>query len=142
MTSDQRRRRAKAMRAWRRFNPFARRLAGIAPWWVLLETTGRRTGQPRQVPLASGPVDGDTAWLICVHGEHATFARNIVANSRVRLKRRGRWLEGTASLMPLDPDTLARFSRYARLGASAVGIEPKLIRIALDHGLTPAGSLG
>jgi deazaflavin-dependent oxidoreductase (nitroreductase family) len=133
MTGDQRKRRAKAMRAWRRFNPFARRLAGIAPWWVLLETTGRRSGQPRQTPLASGPVEGDTAWLICVHGEHATFARNIAANPRVRLRRRGRWREGTAELTPLDPATLARFSRYARLGASAVGIEPKLVRVALDH---------
>jgi deazaflavin-dependent oxidoreductase (nitroreductase family) len=135
MTSEQRKRRAKTMRAWRRFNPFARRLAGIAPWWVLLETTGRRTGQPRQTTLASGSVDGDTAWLVCVHGEHATFARNIAANPRVRLKRRGRWLEGTAALAPLDPNTLARFSRYARLGARAVGIEPKLIRIALDRGV-------
>jgi hypothetical protein len=26
-----------------------------------------------------------------------------------------------------------RFSRYARLGARAVGIEPKLIRVAFDH---------
>lgn len=131
MTTDQRRRRTKAMRAWRRFNPIARRLAGIAPWWVLLETTGRRSGEPRRVPLASGPVDGDTALLLCVHGEHATYARNIAANPRVRLKRRGRWHEGTAELVELEPATLARFSRYARLGARAVGIEPKLLRIRL-----------
>lgn len=133
MTGDERKRRAKAMKAWRRFNPFARRLAGIAPWWVLLETTGRRSGKPRQVPLANGPFDAETAWLICVHGEHATFAGNIAANPRVRLRRRGRWYEGTASLEPLDPNTLARFSRYARFGIRAVAIEPKLIRVALDH---------
>jgi deazaflavin-dependent oxidoreductase (nitroreductase family) len=133
MTADERKRRAKAMRAWRRFNPFARRLAGIAPWWVLLETIGRRSGQRRGTPLASGPFDGQTAWLICVHGKHATFARNIAANPRVRLRRRGRWYEGKAELLPLDPVTLARFSRYARLGARAVAIEPKLIRVALDH---------
>jgi deazaflavin-dependent oxidoreductase (nitroreductase family) len=133
MTADERKRRAKAMRAWRRFNPLARRLAGIAPWWVLLETVGRRSGRRRQTPLASGPFDGQTAWLICVHGEHATFARNIAANPRVRLRRRGRWYEGKAELLPLDPPTLRRFSRYARLGARAVGIEPKLIRVAMDH---------
>jgi deazaflavin-dependent oxidoreductase (nitroreductase family) len=131
MTADQRKRRAKAMRAWRRFNPIARRLAGIAPWWVLLETTGRRSGQPRRTPLANGPFDSESALLICVHGEHATFARNIAADPRVRLKRRGRWHEGTAELLPLDPASLARFSRYARLGARAVGIEPRLIRIRL-----------
>jgi|1185.fasta_scaffold58909_2 deazaflavin-dependent oxidoreductase (nitroreductase family) len=131
MTADQRKRRAKAMRAWRRFNPIARRLAGIAPWWVLLETTGRRSGRPRRTPLANGPFDSESALLICVHGEHATFARNIAADPRVRLKRRGRWHEGTAELLPLDPASLARFSRYARLGARAVGIEPRLIRIRL-----------
>jgi deazaflavin-dependent oxidoreductase (nitroreductase family) len=131
MTADQRKRRAKAMRAWRRFNPIARRLAGIAPWWVLLETTGRRSGHPRRTPLANGPFDSDGALLICVHGEHATFARNIAADPRVRLKRRGRWHEGTAELLPLDPASLARFSRYARLGARAVGIEPRLVRIRL-----------
>jgi deazaflavin-dependent oxidoreductase (nitroreductase family) len=131
MNAEQRKRRAKTMRAWRRFNPLARRLAGVAPWWVLLETTGRRSGEPRHTPLASGPFDGDTALLICVHGEHATFARNIAANPSVRLKRRGRWYAGTAELLPLDPASLARFNAYARLGASAVGIDPKLVRVAL-----------
>jgi hypothetical protein len=44
------------------------------------------------VPLARGPVDGHTAWLIAVHGAHASFAQNIAANPRVRLKlRSGEW---------------------------------------------------
>ena len=29
------------MTFWRAFNPLARSLAGVAPWWVVLETTGR-----------------------------------------------------------------------------------------------------
>ncbi len=33
--------------------------AGWAPWWVLLETDGRRTGEPKTTPLVRGPVDGD-----------------------------------------------------------------------------------
>jgi deazaflavin-dependent oxidoreductase (nitroreductase family) len=122
MTSDERKRRAKAMRAGRRFNPFACRLAGIAPWWVLLETTGRRSGQPRQTPLASGPVDGDTAWLICVHGEHATFARNSAAKPRVRVRRRGRWQAGTAELLPLDRATLARSAATPGWGRGRSGL--------------------
>jgi deazaflavin-dependent oxidoreductase (nitroreductase family) len=116
---------------WRIFNPLARALAGIAPWWVVLETNGRRTGKPRRVPLARGPLYGQTAWLIAVHGTHASFARNIAANPRVRLKLRGRWHEGLAALAPLDPTMLERFNGYARAGPRTLGIEPKLIRIQL-----------
>ena len=116
---------------WRVFNPLARALAGIAPWWVVLETKGRRTGKPRRVPLARGPLDGQTAWIIAVHGTHASFAQNIAANPRVRLKLRGRWHEGVAALAPLDPTMLERFNGYARAGPRTFGIVPKLIRIEL-----------
>jgi deazaflavin-dependent oxidoreductase (nitroreductase family) len=120
------------MAFWRAFNPIARALAGVAPWWVVLETTGRRSGRPRTVPLATGPVDGRTAWLICVHGEHAGFARNIAANPRVRLKLRGRWHGGTATLEPFEATIVRRFGRYARMGPATLGIEPKLVRVELD----------
>lgn len=132
MTPDESRQRARAMALLRLFNPVARWAAGVAPWWVVLETTGRRSGQPRRLPLARGPVDGQTAWLIAVHGEHAAFAHNIASNPRIRLKLRGRWYEGTAELVALDSETLARFNRYARLGPRTLGIDPKLVRIDLD----------
>ena len=117
---------------WRLFNPLARALAGIAPWWVVLETTGRRSGRKRQVPLARGPVDGNTAWLVSVHGAHASFARNIAAKPRIRLRLRGKWRDGTASLEPVDPAILDRFNLYARTGPRTLGIDPKLVRIELD----------
>ena len=117
---------------WRLFNPVARSLAGIAPWWVVLETTGRRTGRARQVPLARGPVDGSTAWLISVHGLHADFARNIEANSRVRLRLRGRWRHGTAAVVAADPGVIGRFNLYARMGPRTLGIDLKLIRVELE----------
>ena len=116
---------------WRVLNPCTRALAGIAPWWVVLETTGRHSGKPRRVPLARGPVDGQTAWLIAVHGAHASFARNIAANPRVRLKLRGRWHEGSAELAPLDSAMLARFNPYARAGPGTFGIEPRLLKVEL-----------
>ena len=123
---------------WRLFNPLARRLAGIAPWWVVLETTGRKSGRPRQVPLARGPVDGSVAWLICVHGDHAAFARNIAADPRVRLRLRGRWHEGEASVRPFEQSVVSRFGLYARMGPRTLGIEPKLIRVELgDSGSRP-----
>ena len=117
---------------WRLFNPLARRTAGVLPFWVVLETTGNRSGRPRQVPLARGPVDGSTTWLICVHGEHASFARNIAKEPRVRLKLDRRWREGTAEMVAYDRETVGRFSLYARSGPLTLGIEPKLVRIELD----------
>ena len=132
MTSGERRRRRLAMVLWRVFNPVARALAGVAPWWVVLETRGRRSGKLRRVPLAAGPRDGAVAWLIAVHGAHASFVRNIGADPRVRLKLRGRWLAATARVLPMDEKVLRRFSRYARSGPRTLGIEPKLIRVELS----------
>jgi deazaflavin-dependent oxidoreductase (nitroreductase family) len=117
---------------WRLVNPPTRPLAGVAPWWVLLETTGRQSGKPRRVPLARGPIDGDVAWLIAVHGAHATFAKNIAAHPRVRLKLDRRWRQGTASLGPLDDQVVRRFNPYARMGPRTLGIDPQLLRIELD----------
>lgn len=131
MDARERRRRRAAKLIWT-LNPVANRLAGVAPWWVVLETTGRRSGKPRRVPLARGPVDGSTAWLISVHGAETAFARNIAANPRVRLRLRGRWRTGTASIEPVDAALLARFNRYARMGPRTLGIEPRLVRVELD----------
>lgn len=121
-----------ALLFWRPFNPLARSLAGVAPWWVVLETTGQRSGRVRRVPLARGPVDGSTAWLISVHGAHASYAHNIAADQSVRLRLHGRWRRGTATLVPLDDAILRRFNRYARLAAGRTGIDPMLVRVELE----------
>jgi deazaflavin-dependent oxidoreductase (nitroreductase family) len=131
MTGLTRVRRAAARGIWRVMNPVAVRLAGLAPWWVVLETTGRQSGRPRRVPLARGPKSGSTTWLISVHGRQAGFARNISASPEVRLKVLGRWYPGKASLMPFDQTIVQRFNRYARMGPRTLGIDPALIRIEL-----------
>jgi deazaflavin-dependent oxidoreductase (nitroreductase family) len=120
------------MLLWHAINPLAKPLAGWVPWWVLLETKGRRTGRPRRVPLARGPRDGKVLWLICVHGQHAGYAKNIAAEPRVRVRMRGRWHEGTAGLLPVDQATLDRFNSYARAGPRTLGIDPALVRVVLD----------
>jgi deazaflavin-dependent oxidoreductase (nitroreductase family) len=120
------------MAFWRVVNPLTRPLAGIMPWWVILETTGRRSGRARRVPLARGPVEGSTAWLISVHGSHAAFARNLAANPNVRLKLRGRWRAGVAEVVAVDGAVLRRFNLYARMGPRTLGIEPKLVRVELE----------
>jgi deazaflavin-dependent oxidoreductase (nitroreductase family) len=131
MTRSQRTKRRIAMVFWHVFNPVARAFAGRAPWWVVLETTGRRTGRTRQVPLARGPRDGSTVWLLSVHGRHASFSRNIAADPGVRLKLAGRWHQGRAAVVPVDPDVVRRFSLYARMGPRTLGIDPALVRVEL-----------
>ena len=112
-------------------NPLARPLAGIAPFWVLLETTGRKSGKIRHTPLARGPVDGNTTWVIAVHGHHAGFVRNLEANPDVRLKIGRRWRNGTATAGPMDPAVVDRFSAYGRSGPRTLGMDPQLVRIEL-----------
>jgi len=41
------------------------------PGDALLETTGRRTGQPRRTPVCDG-LDGDTFWLVAQRGGKRT----------------------------------------------------------------------
>lgn len=123
--------RSSARRFWRIANPLNKSLIRVAPWWVVLETVGRRTGKPRQVPLARGPQDGDCVWLISVHGKGSDFARNIATEPRVRLRIRGKWVPGTASIEPMDPEILSRFNWYARQGPRRFGIDPKLLRVQL-----------
>ena len=78
------------------------------PWYALLETTGRRSGQPRQTPVGVGMRAGDKVfWLIAAHGHQADYVRNIVASPHVRVKWRGRWYPGVATLLP-DDDTDVR----------------------------------
>ena len=132
MTRKRRLKRSAMMVGWRIINPATRLLAGIAPWWVVIETVGRRTGKQRRTPLARGPLDGDTIWLIAVHGTHASWVRNIADSPAVRLRVKGRWRAGSASIVPYDADIVRRFNRYARSGlGTAVSIDPALIRVDL-----------
>lgn len=120
------------LRFWRVVDPWTRRLAGVMPWWVLLETTGRSSGLPRRTPLARGPKDGETFWLIAVHGRQAHWVRNIEMTPLVRIRMNGRWHAGCASVQPWDAKMLSRFSAYARSGRRAFGIEPVMIAIRLS----------
>ena len=129
LEADRRRRRSRHRIFWRIINPPTRALAGFAPWWVLLETRGRRTGKARRTPLARGPVDGDAVWLASVHGRHATWVRNLEATPEVRIKLSGRWHDGRATVHDYDEATARRFNVYARSGPKTLGIDPALVRV-------------
>jgi deazaflavin-dependent oxidoreductase (nitroreductase family) len=107
---------------------------GIAPpGWAILETTGRRTGQPRRTPVGDGR-RGDVFWIIAEHGRRAAYVRNIEANPRVRVYTGRRWRSGTAHVLDHD-DPLARQRDLNRLNAFFVrtaGTELLTVRIDLD----------
>ena len=131
LTQPDRRRRSRHRIFWKLVNPPTRPLAGLAPWWVLLETRGRRSGSPRTTPLARGPVEGDAVWLASVHGRHASWVRNIEASPDVRIKLSGRWRGGRAAVHQYDEAMGRRFNLYARSGPTMLGIDPVLVRVEL-----------
>jgi deazaflavin-dependent oxidoreductase (nitroreductase family) len=105
------------------------------PGTCILETTGRKSGAPRQTPVGKG-LDGDTFWIVAEHGERASYVRNVRANPRVRVKCGRRWRAGTATPLP-DDDWRARQRKpyMAKFNAAAVRVmktEPMTIRIDLD----------
>jgi deazaflavin-dependent oxidoreductase (nitroreductase family) len=106
---------------------------------VELETIGRKSGEPRRVPLIGG-FDGDDLWVICQHGRRAGWAYNIDANPRVRVRVNNEWRSGTAYFEP-DDDVRARARSFgdSKLGQSATALtmramesDPISVRIALD----------
>ena len=131
LEGSQRRRRSRHRIFWRIINPPTRPFAGLTPWWVLLETTGRRTGKPRTTPLARGPVDGDVVWLTSVHGRHAAWVHNLEAKPEVRIKLSGRWHHARATVHEDDETIAQRFNLYARSGPRTLGIDSVLVRVEL-----------
>jgi deazaflavin-dependent oxidoreductase (nitroreductase family) len=118
---------------------------GLAPRaFALLETVGRRTGQPRQTCVGNGLVQ-DTFWVIAAHGQQADWVRNIGQDPRVRVLVNRRWRHGTATVMPDDdPGQRSRtlpFPWDAAIGR-AIATTPLTVRIDLeDTGGTRPGAL-
>jgi deazaflavin-dependent oxidoreductase (nitroreductase family) len=100
-------------------NPPIRRLItwGIPlPGMAILETIGRKSGQPRRTPVTDGR-HGDVFWIVAEHGFQAGYVRNIQEHPQVRLKVGRRWLEGTALILPED-DPLERLAEIRRRPAA------------------------
>ena len=109
---------------------------GLLPGYAILETTGRKSGLPRQTPVGNG-LEGDTFWIVAEHGRRAAYVRNIEADPRVRLLVGRRWRSGTAHPMP-DDDPLERQRKIGRsLNAATVrvmGTELMTVRVDLEPG--------
>src|SRR5918997_4898819 len=104
------------------------------PGVVILETTGRRSGVPRRVPVTKA-LDGDTLWIVTEHGRRAGYVRNIEADPRVRVRAGRRWRSGTARVLEGD-DWRERQRRMPNRVNSAlvraVGTEHVTVRVDLD----------
>src|SRR5919112_6128984 len=110
--------------------------AGLVPrGWALLETTGRRSGEPRRVPVGDG-LRGERFWIVAEHGRHADYVRNIERDPRVRVKVGRRWHAGTAHLLDGD-DPRARLRWLKRplndAGLLAMASEMLVVRVDLDR---------
>ena len=102
--------------------------------YALLETVGRRSGQPRQTPVGDG-LDGDTFWLIAAHGTQADYVRNIQADPHVRVKTHRRWRTGVAVILPDDDPTMRSRTlphQWDKRFGLIIASEPLTIRIDLD----------
>jgi deazaflavin-dependent oxidoreductase (nitroreductase family) len=118
-------------------NPLVRPLVErgvLEPGWALLETTGRRSGRPRVVPVGNG-LRGGVFWIVTEHGYAADYVRNILVDPRVRVRVGGRWRSGRAHVQA-DEDPYARLRALRRPVNDAlllaVGTEQLVIRIDLD----------
>ncbi|MFD4429448.1 nitroreductase family deazaflavin-dependent oxidoreductase [Nocardia sp. NPDC058497] len=76
-----------------------------------LETTGRKSGLARTVPV-SVAFDDTGAWVISQHGTRSGWAANIGAEPKVRVRQGNKWRTGIAELRPAD-DVVARARSFA-----------------------------
>ena len=136
MSSERKRRIVTALQV-RVLNPPMKALAarGLALGVALLETTGRKSGQPRRTPVTNGLKRGsNTFWIVAEQGRKAAYVRNIEADSRVRVRVGRRWRSGVAHVLE-DDDTRARQRGMPRIHAASVramGTELVTVRIDLD----------
>jgi len=100
---------------------------------TMLETTGRKSGQPRRTAVGGKVIDNQF-WMVSEHGEHSDYVRNIKANPAVRLRVGGKWRNGTAHLLP-DDDAKQRLRKLPRANSAVVRVmatDLLTIRVDLD----------
>lgn len=114
------------------FQKYVNKVMRRMPFQTLLETTGRKSGEPRRTPLG-GRRMGDAFWFVSEFGEKSQYVRNIQADPNVRVRLNGRWHRGTAHLLP-DDDARARMRtlpQYNNIGVRAFGTNLLTVRVDL-----------
>ena len=110
----------------------ANRLMRMMPFQTLLETTGRKSGEPRRTPLGGSKV-GNEFWFVSEFGENSQYVKNIKANPNVRVRLRGRWHNGTAHLVPDDDprERLRSLPQFNSFGVRTFGTNLLSVRVDL-----------
>lgn len=107
----------------------------MAPGYAVVETTGRKTGKKRRVPVANG-ASGNEFWVVAEQGRRAAWVLNAEANPRVRVLTGRRWRTGTAELLP-DDDSSVRFGReipvWNEWFVRTAGTDMLTVRIRFDE---------
>ena len=105
-----------------------------------IETTRRKSGKARRVPVAAA-FDDRGAWLIAQHGSGSGWVLNLVDDPHTRLLRRGQWIPGQARLVP-DDDVRARAltfvpgrlrSRIVAATFQSLQTDPVSVRVEFDR---------
>ncbi len=111
----------------------ANRLMRVMPFQTLLETTGRKTGQPRRTPLG-GSREGNTFWFVSEFGDNSQYVKNIQANPAVRVRLNGKWHKGTAHLVHDDDphERLRSLPQLNSFGVRTFGTNLLTIRVDLE----------
>jgi len=110
-------------------NPLMR----LMPFQTLLETTGRKSGEPRRTPLDGSRV-GDQFWFVSEFGDKSQYVKNIKANPAVRVRLKGRWHSGTAHLVPDDDphERLRSLPKFNSFGVRTFGTNLLTIRVDFE----------
>jgi len=85
---------------------------GVASGYVLVETTGRKTGKRRRSVVGMHR-EGTTGWVVAEQGRHAGYVRNIEANPQVRVLIDRHWRRARAQTVPED-EPLERLHSFGR----------------------------
>ncbi|WP_326547534.1 nitroreductase/quinone reductase family protein [Mycolicibacterium sp. ND9-15] len=111
----------------------ANRLTKVLPFQTLLETTGRKSGQPRRTPLGGRRV-GNEFWFVSEFGENSHYVKNIRANPAVRVRLNGKWHKGVAHLVPDDDphERLRSLPQFNSFGVRTFGTNLLTIRVDLE----------
>jgi deazaflavin-dependent oxidoreductase (nitroreductase family) len=107
-------------------------LMKLMPFQTLLETTGRKSGQPRRTPLGGRRV-GDQFWFVSEFGDKAQYVKNIQADPAVRVRLKGKWHKGIAHLVPDDDpyERLRSLPQFNSMGVRTFGTNLLTIRVDL-----------
>lgn len=111
----------------------ANRVMRHLPFQTLLETTGRKTGQPRRTPLGGRRV-GNEFWFVSEFGDNSQYVKNIRANPAVRVRLNGKWHKGIAHIIADDDphERLRSLPQFNSFGVRTFGTNLLTIRVDLE----------